>query len=61
MFYLEASLKYKLILEMFLTADSFRVCLHESNSNDRFNFLVLLRWFDVEVVCLHAREWDRNR
>ena len=25
------------------------------------NFLVSLRWFDVEVVCLHAREWDRNR
>ena len=20
-----------------------------------------LRLFDVEVVCLHAREWDRNR
>ena len=53
MFYLEASLKYKLILEMFLTADSFRVCLHESNSNDRFNFLVLLRLFDVEVVFFY--------
>ena len=26
-----------------------------------FNFLVSLRLFDVEIVCLHAREWDRNR
>ena len=26
-----------------------------------FNFLVSLKLFEVEIVCLHAREWDRNR